>query len=185
MTDDATIEELLAGWRQGSLRARDELFARLQAQLHSLASGLMSGQSPAHTLGATALVNEACLRLCGERTTLQDRQHLMRLAARSMRQVLVDHARRKGAVKRGAAEARIPLEEVIQDLEERSGPLVDLDRALGRLEHRSPELVEFVELRFFAGLPLEEVARVMGLSSRTAARRWQLAKAFLHEELRP
>lgn len=184
MTGDETIAGLLAEWRDGSVEARDELFTLVHTELHTLARGLMRGQSPAHTLGPTALVNEACLRLCGSSSSLEDRNHFLRLAARSMRQILVDHARRKQADKRVARELRVDLEDVLAQLEQRSSDLVDLDAAMSRLGEMSPELVELVELRFFAGLPLEEAARVMGLSPRSAARRWQAAKAVLYDELR-
>lgn len=184
MADDQTISQLLERWQGGSLGARDALFDRVHSELHALARSFMRGQSPAHTLGPTALVNEACMRLCGSQTSLEDRSHFLRLAAKSMRQILVDHARRKHADKRVDRELRIPMDAALEEFEQRSGDLVDLDAAMKHLSEHSRELVEFVELRFFAGLPIEEVAKVMDISERTAARRWQAARAFLFDELR-
>lgn len=183
MPDNRSIETLLQAWRGGSQEARDALFAEMQGELRGLARRMMRGQSPAHTLQPTALVNEACLRLCERSGSLQDRTHLVRLAATAMRQILVDHARRRGALKRGGAQQRVPLDEVVDLYEERAHGLAELDHALERLSRQSSELVELVELRFFAGLPIEEVATILGLSPRTAARRWQIARAFLREEL--
>ena len=183
MPQNRSIDQLLDAWRGGSEEARDALFAAVQEELKGLARGFMRGQPAGHTLQPTALVNEACLRLCQRSGSLQDRTHLVRLAARSMRQILVDHARKRRARKRGEEPQRVPLDDVVERYEERSHGLGALDAALERLAERSPELVELVELRFFAGLPIEEVAAVLGTSPRTAARRWQVARAFLREEL--
>ncbi|MFT7669743.1 MAG: RNA polymerase sigma factor (TIGR02999 family) [Planctomycetota bacterium] len=186
MAKDVTIDELLRNWRGGSVEARDDLFERVYGELRRLAGGLMRHQSSAHTLNPTALVNEACLRLCKrDDGVATDRGHFLRIAASAMRQILVDHGRRKNSDKRGGGrDSQSALEDVYQHYEQRSQGLLDLEVALERLALNSPELVELVELRFFAGLPIEEVASIMGMSPRSVVRRWQIARAILHEDLR-
>jgi len=119
-----------------------------------------------------------------QRETPQNRAHFFALAAKLMRRILVDHARARRSVKRGAAEQAVQLEEGFVFAEERSGELVALDEALQRLAQFDPRLDRIVELRFFGGLSVEDTAEVMGISPRTVKRDWNAAKAWLHGEMR-
>jgi RNA polymerase sigma-70 factor, ECF subfamily len=184
MSAEPDLDTLFDRLRRGDAEARALLVPRLYSELHGLARGLMGQQRGAHTLQPTALVNEAYLRLFrANGRSWTDRAHFLRLAATVMRQVLVDHARRKLALKRSEPGERVPLDAVIDRFEERSGSLLALEAVLERLADDDPELVEFVELRFFAGHSLPEIARVLGISERTAERRWQAVRLQLRAEL--
>jgi RNA polymerase sigma factor (TIGR02999 family) len=152
-------------------------------ELRRLAAGYMRREAPGQTLQATALVHEAYLRLAASRPVWQDRQHFIAIAARSMRQVLVDRARARGAAKRWAALDRVSLHESIQGGGAPDDMLPALDEALTRLERIDPEQARIVELRFFAGASVEEAAAALGMSPATLKRRWALARAWLHREL--
>lgn len=146
----------------------------------------LAHQPDGHTLQATALVHEAYLRLCRPGASpYQGRDHFMAVAAVAMRTVVVDHARRKAAGKRSAAGGRVELDALVREYEDRAGDLLELDQALARLAEADPLLAQLVELRFFGGQPMEECARVLGLSERQAYRWWQAARAVLRQELKP
>ncbi len=181
MTGEFT--SLLTAWREGDATARDRLVAAAYPELRAAARRQLAGERSDHTLQPTALVNEAYMRLSGlRRIDWHDRVHFVRVAAQIMREILVDHARRHGAVKRDGGE-RIPLTEV--DLAA-SGADIDvaaLDVALTRLEAIDPLRAQLVELRYFGGLTIEETADALGISPATTKRHWQVARAWLYEAL--
>lgn len=186
MSDEARVEELLGRLRAGDGSAQGELYSLVWRELHQLARVQMADQKAGHTLQATALVSEAFLKLRGAGGgEFQDRQHFLRVAAAAMRQILVDHARRRNAKKRRGDGVRVELDSLTDELERRSGGLLELDAALSRLKERDPVLVELVELRFFGGYDLCEAAALLGLSPRTAERRWKVARLILRDELAP
>jgi RNA polymerase sigma-70 factor, ECF subfamily len=156
-------------------------------ELRRLATGYLSRERRAHTLQPTALVHEALARLMAGRgagaLAGMDRGEYVAAVARAMRLVLVDHARRRGAQKRGGARHRVPLDDSLALYEESASDLLALDEALERLAALDPELARMVELRFFGGLTEEETAREMGVSSRTVTRAWRFARVWLAREL--
>lgn len=152
-------------------------------ELRRIAASYMRRERPGQTLQATALVHEAFLRLAGAGTPWTDRRHFLGIAARSMRQILIERARARGAQKRWAALDRVSLTDALVQ-----GPPVDamlpaLDEALERLEQVDPEQARIVELRYFVGLTGEETAEALGISLATLKRRWALARAWLFREL--
>lgn len=178
------ITELLRSWRQGDAAALDRLIPLVHGELRRVARAHFRREQPGHTLQATALVHEVYLRLVTlDRITLNDRTHFFAVAARLMRQVLVDHARRKRADKRGGAATMMSLDEVSPVP---STPIVDvlaLDQALDALSSRDARQCRVVELRFFAGLSIDETAEAIGVSTATVEREWTIAKAWLHRRL--
>jgi RNA polymerase sigma factor (TIGR02999 family) len=178
------VTELLRSWRQGDAAALDRLIPLVHGELRRVARAHFRREQPGHTLQATALVHEVYLRLVTlDRITLNDRTHFFAVAARLMRQVLVDHARRKRADKRGGAATMISLDEVSPVS---STPIVDvlaLDQALDALSSRDARQCRVVELRFFAGLSIDETAEAIGVSTATVEREWTIAKAWLHRRL--
>jgi RNA polymerase sigma factor (TIGR02999 family) len=169
-----------------SARNLDQLFPIVYEELRRISHRALRGEHPGHTLGTTALVHEAYLRLA-ERSeaTFEDRRHFLALAARAMRQVLIDHARRFRADKRGGGMAPLSLDENVLSLNERADVLVALDEALDRLGALEPRLARVVECRFFAGYSEEETGEVLGVTQRTVRRDWVKAKGWLYEELSP
>jgi len=180
------VTELLTAAHRGDRGAEEELFSRLYDDLKRLARAQLSrGGRPGETLDTTVLVHEAYLRLADGSLDAVSRAHFFNLAARVMRNVLVDFARRRDAGKRGAA-LRVSWPEGL-DPAAAAGPELDLlalDAALERLQAESPRLSRMVELRFFAGLPLEEIAGMLDVGERTLKRDWRKARAFLLAELR-
>ena len=156
---------------------------QVYAELKRLAAGYLRRESPGQTLQATALVHEAYLRLADATPVWQDRNHFVAIAARSMRQILVDRARARGAAKRWAGLDRVSLHESLHAAADVDDMLPALDEALTRLEQIDPEQARIVELRFFAGLTVEEAATALDMSPATLKRRWSLARAWLHREL--
>jgi len=163
------------------------LFLKVYQELYGLARREMRGQSEAHTLQPTALVNEAYMRLSADDVLWQGREHFLRVAARAMRQILVDHGRRRAAGKRPPKNRRIELDSILDTLvsnyAERSIDLESLDAALTKLEAQDTKLAELVELHFFGGHTMEECARHFGISERQVFRWWKTARAFLHREV--
>jgi RNA polymerase sigma factor (TIGR02999 family) len=152
-------------------------------ELRRIAARLISGERPGQTLQATALVHEAFLRLAGAGTPWQDDRHFVGIAARVMRQVLVDRARARGAQKRWAALDRVTLADSLAVTADADGMLPALDEALMRLEQIDPQQARIIELRFFGGLSVEEAAAALEISPATLKRRWTLARAWLFREL--
>ncbi len=170
--------------RGGDARASARLYDTLYGALHERAKRLMRSQGPAATLQATALVHEAWLKLANSGGACwNDRRHFLKVAARAMRQVLVDHARAKKTEKRGGGRTRVEFDALFELFEERASDLVGLDEALERLADFDPELARVVDLRFFAGLSIEECAEVMRCSHATVERSWRTARTWLRSEL--
>jgi RNA polymerase sigma factor (TIGR02999 family) len=181
------ITRLLREWQAGSAPALETLIPLVYDELHTLASRHLSRERRDHTLQTTALVNEAFLKLAGQREVdWQSRAHFFGIAAKLMRRILVDHARRDGRVKRGGGVTHLPLDEVDPPSPSTPVDAVDtcaLDAALSRLEALDPHQGRIVELRFFGGMTIEEAAEVMGSSSATVKREWAVARAWLYREL--
>ncbi|WP_396627160.1 sigma-70 family RNA polymerase sigma factor [Luteitalea sp.] len=185
MTRDDSVSRLIADSAAGDEAAAAALVPLVYDELRRVASAALRRERADHTLQPTALVHEAFLRLAGAtEVPWRDRGHFVAIAARVMRQVLVDHARGRGALKRGHALVRIPLEGV--DVAQMPGSDVDLvvlDQALERLAALDERQARIVELRFFGGLTVEETAALIGASARTVKRDWQMARAWLKREL--
>jgi len=181
------VTRLLRRMDSGDDRAAGELMPLVHSELHAIARRLMHDQRVGHTLQATALLNEAYVRLVGEGVSeFADKRHFLKVAAAAMRTVLVDHARRRDARKRCGDQQREAFEgidELAAVFEERAWDLLALDEALGQLAQVDEELARIVELRFFAGLENSEVAEVLGCSTRTVERGWATARAWLGNAL--
>lgn len=184
MPDSAgTVTRLLAGVQQGDPRAADQLLQLLYHELRRMAAGYMRRERPGHTLQATALVHEAYLRLAEEPRDLQNRAHFFAIAAHTMRQVLVDQARRRDAGKRGAGVRRVDLDTALLISRDGIEDALAIDEALQRLRRLDPRQERIVELRFFGGLSVEETAAAMEIAPITVKREWRSAKAWLRREL--
>jgi RNA polymerase sigma factor (TIGR02999 family) len=182
--DVEEITTLLAAAGAGDRGASDRLFEAVYAELRRIARRQRAAAAPSATLSTTALVHEAYLKLSGEaRWSVEGRRHFFALAARAMRHVLVDHVRRRSRLKRGGGALALDLEAEEVAAPDRGEELVALDEALGRLESVEPDLAQLVEWRFFAGLSVEEIAELTGVSDRTVKRRWRSARAFLFQDL--
>lgn len=161
----------------------DALAPLVYDELRRIAAGYMRRERPGQTLQPTALVNEAYIRLAKAGTPWHDKRHFVGIAARSMRQILVERARARGAQKRWAGLNRVSLTDSLAIAADQETMLPALDEALTRLEAIDPEQARIVELRFFAGLSIEEAADALGISPATLKRRWSLARAWLFREL--
>lgn len=183
-SERGAVTALLERARRGDASAESELLPLIYADLRRAAEGLLRRERPGHTFQPTDLVHEGYLKLLGDGAPdAENRRHFIAVAARAMRQVLVDHARRRGAAKRGAGQADVRLTNADVRFEVDLAEMVALDDALERLGARNPRLPRVVELRFFAGLSEEETASVLGVTSRTVQRDWATARAWLHKEL--
>jgi RNA polymerase sigma factor (TIGR02999 family) len=177
------VTRLLLAWKQGDRCALESLIPLVYDDLHRMAERHLRGERPGHTLQPTAIVNEAYLRLVGsEGGDWQNRAHFFAAAARSMRRILVDHARSRDAKKRGGRGARALLDTAIM-VEPRAVDLIAVDDALEKLAALDAAQGRVVELRFFAGLTEDETAEALGISPATVHRKWISAKAYLHREL--
>ena len=176
------VTQLLQAVRNGDSEALDRLVPLVYDELRELARRELYREASGHTLHATALVHEAYLKLAGTAMPASDRSHFLAIAARSMRQVLVDHARRRKAVKRGGDMVRTTLTDAGAQVEFRPDELIALDAALERLDERQRQIVE---LRFFAGMEEKEIAGVLGVSDRTVRREWVKARAWLYRDMYP
>jgi RNA polymerase sigma-70 factor, ECF subfamily len=180
------VTRLLGELRRGSPDAEAKLVPLVYEHLHRLASHYMRRERPDHTLQATALLNEAYLRLVSQKATeWQDRAHFFGVAAHLMREILVDHARARQARKRGGHVETFALEEAHDLSTGKSRELVELDDALRSLEEIDSRQCRIVELRFFGGLTVEETAEVLGISPRTVKRDWTAARAWLYQCIKP
>ncbi len=178
------ISGLLTRLRSGHPEAAGQLIDLVYPELRRLAQHYMNQERPSHTLQATALVHETYLRMFGsEAIQWQNRAHFFAVAAQQMRRILVDHARTRGARKRGGSRVRVSLDSVAGLLEKRDEDLIDLDEALQRLEALDPRAGRIVELRFFGGLTEKEAAAVVGISVATLKRDWEFARAWLFQQL--
>jgi RNA polymerase sigma factor (TIGR02999 family) len=162
----------------------DDLFEQVYERLHRIASAHMGHERRNHTLQPTALVHEVYLRMLGQDASWDSTRHFYAAAAEAMRRILIDHARRRGALRRGGDRRRIDVESSDCEPETLLTPdLLVLDEALVRLEEQEPRMAEVVKLRFFAGLSIADTAKVMGLSPMTVKRTWSCAHAWLHGEV--
>jgi RNA polymerase sigma-70 factor (ECF subfamily) len=178
------VTELLHAWSAGDERALEDLIPVVHDELSRLARRKMAHERPGQTLQPTALVNEAYLRLMDvKRLQWQDRAHFYAIAARVMRRILVDRARRRGARKRGDDVQLLHIDEVDVVTAKPSYDLLSLDEALDTLETLDPRKARVIELRFFTGLTVEESAVALGVSPETVKRDWRLAKAWLSSQL--
>ena len=181
---DAGVTAALRAWRSGDARAQEELMRLVYPELHRRAERLLARERPGHTLQPTALISELYLRLVDQRQAQwQDRAHFFAIAARLMRRVLLDHARRHTADKRGGSARPLPLDVVGELPADAPGELAALDEALGELAALDSTAAAIVELRFFGGMSVEETATVLGSSTATVGRQWRAARAWLHARL--
>ena len=178
------VTELLARWSLGESAAREKLVPLVYDELRRLARHVLLGERGDHTLQSTALVHEAYLRLVGHDTVhWDDRVHFFAVAAQLMRRILVDHARKRSADKRGGNQVTLTLDEHLASAKQRPLDVVALDDALAELSRMNPRHSRIVEMRFFAGLSIEEAAQALGVSPATVKRDWVVARAWLYREL--
>lgn len=163
----------------GDPQAAGDLLPLVYDELRAMARSLLADQRRNHTLQPTELIHEAFLRLGGGQAAFDDAGHFLRVAARAMRNALVDHARRRGAQKRGGDRARITLDENLFTLAEDDVPVLAIDESLSRLAETDARLAEIVELKFFGGLTHEQIAAARQTSVRSVERAWRLARAWL------
>jgi RNA polymerase sigma factor (TIGR02999 family) len=184
MAAEENITELLRAWQQGDQRALERLVPLVRERLWRIAEHHLRGEARGHSWQPSDLVQEAWLKLLGQRfATGQDREHFYSLASRQMRQLLVSYARARKTDKRGGAWLRVAFDEVCKLSDESLVELLPLDEALSDLEVKDPEKVRIVELRYFGGFTVEETARALGLSVATVVRQWNAARAWLKREL--
>lgn len=181
--DDSQVTLLLKAMKNRDQSAAEKLLPLVYKELHRLAKSYMRRERPEHTLQPTALIHEAYLRLAHDDVDWQSRQHFIGVAANVMRRVLVDHARAHKAEMRGGGLERIEFEEGLAISKERSSEVIALHDALNRLELLNPRRAKVVELRYFGGLSVEEVAAVLDMSPRSVKRDWALARPWLFREI--
>ena len=178
------VTKLLLGWRAGNREAWDALLPLVYDELRRLAHHHLRNERPDHTLQSTALVHEAYFRLVGQDLPQwESRAHFFAIAAQLMRQILVDYARRHRASKRGSGACMLTLDDAAALPERKDVDVLALDDALNTLAKIDPRQARVVELRFFAGLSLEETSEVMGIATATVQRDWTAARAWLHREI--
>src|SRR5262245_3355906 len=183
-TSPHEVSQLLADWNSGNQSALDRLIPLVNDELRRLARHYMSRERPGHTLQTTALVNEAYLKLVGQRSVhWENRNHFYAIAAQLMRRILVDHARTQNYAKRGGKTRAISLDETAIVSKKPERDLVALDDALNSLAAIDPRRSKVVELRFFGGLSVEETAEVLKVSPVTVMRDWSVAKAWLYKTI--
>ena len=179
------VTQLLRNWGDGDVHAMDELFPLIYKELRRRAAAYLRRERPNHTLQATALVNEAYLKLAGQHNVVwKNRGHFFAIAAQVMRRILVDHAKNRHRDKRGGPDEDVSLKDsILAAPGEKEVDVIALDEALRRLASLDPEKERLVELRYFVGLSLEEAAEILEISRATATREWKLAKTWLFREL--
>jgi RNA polymerase sigma factor (TIGR02999 family) len=179
------ITGLLLKWGGGDKGALDQLIPIVYEELRRLARGQMRRERPDHSLQTTALVNEAYIRLVDyNRISPQDRSHFLAIAAQAMRRILIERARSRKSTKRGSGAPRVSLEEAAILADSRDAEMLALDEALVNLAAIDPRKSQIVELKYFGGLTINETAKVLGVSTPTVERDWQMAKIWLHRETR-
>jgi RNA polymerase sigma factor (TIGR02999 family) len=185
MPVDHDVTGLLVAWREGDATAVDRLFPLVYDELRRIAHRQLSRERPDLTLGTTALVHEAYLKLVDQtRAQWADRSQFFAISARAMRRILVDHARQHLAGKRGGRRERVNLDEETLSLDQRADLLVAVDEALDRLRSMDERAGQVVECRFFGGFTEEETAAALGITDRTVRRDWARAKGWLYDALR-
>ncbi len=183
MEGSGEVTRLLAEIGRGQKEAINQLLPLVYDELHRLARSYFRRERGEHTLQATALVNEAYIRLVDQRAPLESHGHFLAVAATQMRRILLDHARKHRAARRGGAGQKVALEDTMAICQQRPVDMIALDTALTRLGELDPEQARLVELRFFGGLSVEQTAEVMNCSPATVKRSWNSARAFLHREI--
>ena len=179
------VTELLADWSNGDQEALNKLIPLVYDELHKLASRYLRRERSDHTLQTTALVHEAYLKLVDQKdANWQNRVQFFAVASQLIRRILVDYARRHRASKRGGSYYKVTLDEGLVSSEEKDAELLTLDEALDKLRVVDSQQSRVVELRVFAGLTLEETAQALNISPRTVRREWNMAKAWLHREIK-
>lgn len=179
------VTRLLADWRNGDDTALEKLIPLVHPELHQLASYYMKRERQGHTLQTTALINEAYLRLADKtHPQWEDSTHFFAVAGKLMRRIMVDHARQRQSLKRGAAPLRVTLDETALVAQSRAAELLALDEALERLAKLDPRMCQIVEMRYFGGLSIAEVGRVLQVHPNTVKADWNAAKAWLYAALR-
>src|SRR5688500_17291598 len=179
MASTNQVTQLLIDWSKGDKAALDKLIPYVHDELRRLARHYMRRERAGHTLQTSALINEAYLRLVDQSVAWQNRAHFFGIAARLMRQILVDHARAHQYSKRGGGAEKVSLDEAANLAQGRAAEIVALDEALESLTAIDPQQGRIVELRFFGGLTIEETAEVLGISHATVERDWSVARAWL------
>ena len=178
------VTDLLANYRQGDAAALDRLLPLVYHELQRMARNHLRRERPEHTLEPTALVHEAYLRLVEQRDSdWENRAHFLAIAAQAMRRSLLDYARRRHAQRRGGHQPKISLDEALVMSEDKSAELIALDAALDRLAEVDPQQARIVELHFFGGLTLKEIAGIQKSDESTVRQEWRMAKAWLHRTL--
>jgi RNA polymerase sigma factor (TIGR02999 family) len=183
--EEGQVTVLLKAMSSGDATAEQSLFPLVYRELHRLAQSYMRRERPDHTLQATALINEAYLKLAGGEVDWKNRQHFIGVAAQVMRHVLVDHARAHNADMRGGALRRVDLDEGLMVSSARVDEVLLLDEALERLASRNARQARVVELHYFGGLSMGQIAALLRISERSVKRDWSLARIWLFENLRP
>jgi RNA polymerase sigma factor (TIGR02999 family) len=185
LSSTPNVTQLLVAWGKGDREAFDRLMPQVRQELHRIADRYMAAERPGHDLQATALINEAYIRLVDwKNIQWADRAHFFGMAANMMRRVLVDHARRRDRVKRGGEAMQVSLLEAAHVPAPERADVLALDQALQQLEQFDPRKSRIVEMRFFGGLSLEEAAEALNVSVATVRRDWSLARAWLFRELK-
>ena len=183
-TNMTNVTRILDAVRQGDVRATDDLLAAVYQELRRLAAAKLSQEPAGQTLQATALVHEAYIRLVGvEDQSWEGRGHFFAAAAEAMRRILIEKARYKQRSKRGGDRQRIELEDATLAIEGPSEDVIAVDEALTKLGREDKIVADLVKMRYFAGLNLEQIAKILGISRRTADRYWAYARAWLHREI--
>ncbi|MCA1576836.1 MAG: sigma-70 family RNA polymerase sigma factor [Acidobacteria bacterium] len=183
-TKQHEITQLLAEWRDGNQSALDELYPLVYDELHRLARRYMSRERGGHTLQTTALINEAYVRLVDQKNVVwANRAHFFAISAQIMRRILIDHARRHAYAKRGGGAQQVTLDEAASITPGIGSDLLRLDEALKSLAEMDPRRSQVVELRYFGGLNNEEIAGVLHVSENTVTRDWNMARAWLYQQL--
>jgi RNA polymerase sigma-70 factor, ECF subfamily len=181
---DGQVTLLLKAMNRGDKSAADQLLPIVYSELHRLAKSYMSRERRDHTLQPTALINQAYLRIAQqEHMEWQNHAHFIGFAANVMRRVLVDHARERNAAMRGGGRVRVELDEGVAASPEASAEILQLEEALTRLEQLNPRQAQVVEMRYFGGLSVEEVASILGIAPRSVKRDWALARMWLYQEI--
>jgi len=181
----ADVTQILVDIGQGDKEAYNRLFPIVYEKLKDIATGQLSREYGQHTLSRTELVHEAYMKLIDQtRINYQDRNHFYAIAARSMRQILVDYARKKKAQKRGGDKEDLTLDESSINIEEHASQIIELDTLLDELTNLEERLGKIVELRFFAGLSIEDTASMLDISTSTANRDWVKARGWLYQRLK-
>jgi RNA polymerase sigma-70 factor, ECF subfamily len=179
------VTRLLKSMNVGDQTATEQLLPLVYQELHRIAAAYMRRERPDHTLQPTALIHEAYLRLAGEEIDWRDRGHFIGLAAHVMRRVLVDYARQHNAERRAGGVQRVEMEDNLAISLERLDEVLFLDAALTRLKEKNARQAQVVELRYFGGLSVEQIAAMLGVAPRSVKRDWSLARMFLYRELNP